>query len=222
MTWAKRTFANIDGSGWTNTETIEGSFHCFSSFTTPITALDPWAGTGREHRTTTTVLSRGEIVDWNMLIYWMESDLSKFDAEYAATLEERFAIGMSAEPATVTAESTSSDSSFTSTATMAVTKDTAAPSARTQFTSVTLTSSSSSVAPNSKEKADNSDFGLNARAKAGIGLGIAIAVILMGIAGFVMYRKKVQKQRALDQKFAKQNEQPEWVQRQRTSTANQS
>ncbi|KAH6848441.1 hypothetical protein BKA58DRAFT_450813 [Alternaria rosae] len=184
-------------SGYTNTETIESLFRCFSFFISPITALDPWAGDGREQKTTTTILSWGTIVDDNMVVYWMDSDLSKFDSGYAATLQERFTIG------------------FTSTATMGITRDTATALVRTQLTSVTSSSSSSSVAPNSPETAEDSISGLDARAKAGIGLGVAILAILMGIAGFLLYRKQVQKQRAVDQAFTKQNEQPEFVQPQR-------
>jgi len=125
----------------------------------------------------------------------MESDLSKFDPEYAATLKGKFGIG------------------FTPSATMVITSETASPPARTQLTSAT-----SSAVPGSQgtSGANSSGSGLDTGAKAGVGVGVAIAAILMGVAGFLMYKKRVQKQRAVQQKFAKQNEQPEFIPRQRT------
>jgi len=192
---ANRTLVNNNHSGWTNIETAESLYSCISVFTSPITAWDGWAGDNRDPKTTSTILSSGTARSNYMSIYWMESDLSKFDPEYAATLKEKFGIG------------------FTPSATMAITSETASPPARTQLTSAT-----SSAVPGSQgtSGANSSGSGLDTGAKAGVGVGVAIAAILMGVAGFLMYKKRVQKQRAVQQKFAKQNEQPEFIPRQRT------
>ncbi|KAI4915419.1 uncharacterized protein J4E92_009373 [Alternaria infectoria] len=79
--------------------------------------------------------------------------------------------------------------------------ETASPPGRSQLTSATST-----------VEADSGEAtGLNSGAKAGIGIGVALGVIILCVAGFLLYRRRVQKVK-LDRKSASQNEQPELVQ----------
>jgi hypothetical protein len=123
-----------------------------------------------------------------MIVYWQESDLSNFDAKYAATLADKF------------------DIDFTPTATADVTAETATLPDRSQFASATS---------DSGEGAETSGSQLGSGAKAGIGIGVAIGAILLGITGFLLYKRRLRKKLSkLDWNSAIQNEQPELVQTQ--------
>ncbi|KAI4678892.1 uncharacterized protein J4E88_006180 [Alternaria novae-zelandiae] len=132
-----------------------------------------------------TVLDSGTASMWVMQGYWQESDLPNFDPSYAAILATKFGI----------------DFTPTGTGTADAPAETASPPGRSQLTSATST-----VETDSGEAT-----GLSSGAKAGIGVGVALGVILLCAAGFLLYRKRVQKAK-LDRKSALQNEQPELVQ----------
>ena len=136
-----------------------------------------------------TVLSSGIASVGPMGAYWQESDLSKFDPDYAAILASKFDVDFT-PTAIATADATAD-----------ATAETASPPDRSQFASAT-----SSVEMDSEEAT-----GLSSGAKAGIGVGVALGVVLLCAAGFLLYRRRVQKAK-LDHKFALQNEQPELVQ----------
>jgi len=179
--------ADTDISGFSNTDIAFA--WCESSFSTPITAYPTeWFESRSEIVTQTdnaTVLSSGIASMGPMAGYWQEADLSKFDPDYAAILVSKF------------------DLNFTPTAiaTADGTAETASPPDRSQFPSAT-----SSLEMDSEEST-----GLSSGAKAGIGVGVAFGVVLLCAAGFLLYRRRVQKVK-LDSKSALQNEQPELVQ----------
>ena len=156
---------------------------CRSRFTTPVTATTSprFVPTAGDMRSTKVIDVGTQFMD-PMFVYWQETDLSKFDPGYAATLAARL------------------DIDFTPTAT----SETAPSSDRSQSTSAT------SSANDGGEKSSRLDLSIGA--KAGIGVGVAIAVILAVVIGLMLYRRRVRKQRALDQTLARQNEQPELVQ----------
>jgi len=140
-------------------------------------------------RTATIVLDEGLMGMSPMVVYWQETDLSLFDPEYATRLASKLGLD------------------FTPTGSAAVTAETASPPDRSQPPSAT---SSTKPGPDEGETSSKSDLSIGA--KAGIGFGVAIAVILAVVVGLVLYRRRVRKQRALDQTLARQNEQPELVQ----------
>jgi hypothetical protein len=78
-----------------------------------------------------------------MIVYWQESDLSNFDAKYAATIADKF------------------DIDFTPTATAGVTAETATPPDRSQVASATS---------DSGQGAERSGSQLGSGAKPGIGV----------------------------------------------------
>ncbi|KAI4613338.1 uncharacterized protein J4E87_009985 [Alternaria ethzedia] len=141
------------------------------------------------NRTATIVLDEGLMGMSPMVVYWQETDLSLFDPEYATKLASKLGLD------------------FTPTGTAAVTAETASPPDRSQPPSAT---SSAQLGSDAGEGSSQSDLSIGA--KAGIGVGVAIAVILAVVVGLVLYRRRVRKQRALDQTLARQNEQPELVQ----------
>ncbi|KAI4607203.1 hypothetical protein J4E83_009659 [Alternaria metachromatica] len=176
--------ADEDNSGMLASDATASA--CSSSFSTPVTALYPSNAypalisdpAGEEPRE----ISEGVQLMAPMIVYWQETDLSKFDPGYAATLAKRL------------------DIDFTPTAT----SETAPPSDRSQSTS------STSPADDGGENSSKPD--LSIAAKAGIGVGTAVAAILMVVAGLILYRRYVRKKARLDRKAALQNEQPELVQ----------
>ena len=180
-------FTNTDFSGFTNTNS--GFAWCWSSFSTPITAFPTkWVESRSEIVTQTdnaTVLSSGIASMGPMAGYWQESDLSKFDPDYAAILASKFDLDFT-PTAIVTADGTA---------------ETASPPDRSQFPSAT----------SSLEMDSEDSTGLSSGAKAGIGVGVAFGLALLCAAGFLLYRRLVQKVK-LDSKSALQNEQPELVQ----------
>jgi hypothetical protein len=186
------TLADYNDSGMTGGR-LEGNF-CISTFTTPVTATssETFSSTlGQPITDNRTILSSGTMIMTPMIVYWQESDLSKFNSEYAATLAEKF------------------DIDFTTTATADVTPETASPPDRSQLTAATT-----SVGPDSGAGQNFSNTGLSSGAKAGIGVGITIGVMLLCIAGFLLYRRRLRKTSKLDRNSAIQNEQPEYVQTQ--------
>ncbi|KAH6848443.1 hypothetical protein BKA58DRAFT_284810, partial [Alternaria rosae] len=174
-------------SGFTNTDS--GFAWCWSSFSTPITAYPTeWVDSRSEiviRTDNATVLSSGIASVGPMGAYWQESDLSKFDPDYAAILASKFDL----------------DFTPTAIATADATAEPASPPDRSQFASAT-----SSLEMDSEEAT-----GLSSGAKSGIGVGVAFGVVLLCAAGFLLYRRRVQKVK-LDSKLALQNEQPELVQ----------
>jgi hypothetical protein len=172
---------------------LEGNF-CISTFTTPVTATnsEKFSSTlGQPVTDNRTILSSGTMIMTPMIVYWQESDLSKFDPAYAATLAEKF------------------DIDFTTTATADVTPETASPPNRSQLTSATM-----SEGPDPGADQSISNTGLGSGAKAGIGVGITVGVMLLCVAGFLLYRRRLRKISKLDRNSAIQNEQPEFVQTQ--------
>ena len=156
---------------------------CRSRFTTPVTATTSprFVPTAGDMRSTKVIDVGTQFMD-PMFVYWQETDLSKFDPGYAATLAARLDIDF----------------------TPATTSETAPSSDRSQSTSAT------SSADDGGEKSSKPDLSIGA--KAGIGVGIAVAAILMVVAGLVLYRRYARKKARLDRKAALQNEQPELVQ----------
>jgi hypothetical protein len=178
---------------------------CTKVFSTSITSYNPVAfttsSTNSVRETTTyidsldrsatdnaTILSSGTMTMAAMVVYWQESDLEKFDPEYAATLADHLSIG------------------FTPTATSGVMSETATPPNRSQLPSAT--SNLGEVVGGSKGS------GLSSGAKAGIGVGVGVGTLLVAFAGFLFYKRRVgRREKKLDRNSAIQNQQPEFVQR---------
>jgi hypothetical protein len=176
--------------------TTSDAVGCISVFTTPITAYqltdvstlaDGGGFGGRQGNTT--IVNSGTVSMSPMLVYWQESDLSKFDSDYAAILASKF------------------DIDFTPTATADSTSETASPPNRSQPVAAT-----SSAGTNSEKDAGSSNSGLSTGAQAGIGVGAVILAILLCTAGFLLYKKRAQRKARMDEKTAAQNDQPEYIQ----------
>jgi hypothetical protein len=198
------TSANSNNSDMTPIGVGRGGL-CTKVFSTSITAYNPVAfttsSTNSIGETTTyidsldrsatdnaTILSSGTMTMAAMVVYWQESDLEKFDPEYAATLADHLSIG------------------FTPTATSGVMSETATPPNRSQLPSAT--SNLGEVVGGSKGS------GLSSGAKAGIGVGVGVGTLLVAFAGFLFYKRRVgRREKKLDRNSAIQNQQPEFVQR---------
>jgi hypothetical protein len=138
-----------------------------------------------------TILSSGTLLEDVIRVYWRETDLPKFDPEYASILAKRLDLDFTAT-ATATPTATAADATGTAT-----------PPTRSELTPATST-----AAP---EQAHRS--GLSTGAKAGIGIGVPIASILMLWAAFVLYKRNRQKKNGkMTESVAAQNAQPELVQ----------
>lgn len=123
-----------------------------------------------------------------MVVYWQESDLEKFDPEYAATLANHLSIG------------------FAPTATSDITSETATPPNRSKLPSAT--SNLGEAIGGSKGS------GLSSGSKAGIGVGVGLGTLLVALAGVLLYKRRVgRREKKLDRNSAIQNQQPKFVQR---------
>ena len=161
---------------------MTSNINFFGESTTYIDSLD------RSATDNATILSSGTMTMAAMVVYWQESDLEKFDPEYAATLADHLSIG------------------FTPTATSDITSETATPPNRSQLPSAT------SNLGETMERSKGS--GLSGGAKAGIGVGIGVGALLVALAGFLLYKRRVgRREKKLDRNSAIQNQQPECVQR---------
>ncbi|RII10904.1 hypothetical protein CUC08_Gglean006905 [Alternaria sp. MG1] len=161
---------------------MTSNINFFGESTTYIDSLD------RSATDNATILSSGTMTMAAMVVYWQESDLEKFDPEYAATLADHLSIG------------------FTPTATSDITSETATPPNRSQLPSAT------SNLGETMERSKGS--GLSGGAKAGIGVGIGVGALLVALAGFLLYKRRVgRREKKLDRNSAIQNQQPEFVQR---------
>jgi hypothetical protein len=198
------TSANSNNSDMTPMGVGRGGL-CTKVFSTSITAYNPVAfttsSTNSIGETTTyidsldrsatdnaTILSSGTMTMAAMVVYWQESDLKKFDPEYAATLADHLSIG------------------FTPTATSDITSETATPPNRSQLPSATSNLG--------EAIAGSKGSGLSSGAKAGIGVGVGVGTLLVALAGFLLYKRRVgRREKKLDRNSAIQNQQPEFVQR---------
>jgi hypothetical protein len=134
-----------------------------------------------------TILTSGVRVENVIRVYWQETDLPKFDPEYASILAKKLDL----------------DFAPTATATAADATGTPTTPTRSELTSTTSTAAS--------EQATRS--GLSTGAKAGIGVCVPIAAILMLCAAFVLYKPNIQKNNGkMTESVTAQNAQPELVQ----------
>lgn len=136
---------------------MTSNINFFGESTTYIDSLD------RSATDNATILSSGTMTMAAMVVYWQESDLEKFDPEYAAILADHLSIG------------------FTPTATSGVMSETATPPNRSQLPSAT--SNLGEAVGGSKGS------GLSSGAKAGIGVGVGVGTLLVALAGFLLYKK---------------------------------
>jgi hypothetical protein len=125
-----------------------------------------------------------------LLLYWQETDLPDFDKDYASVLAQRLDIDF--QPTTAT-EST-------------VTATTASPTSRV----IAITPNSTAASEPGPPATPTSR--LSSGAKAGIGIAATVGVILLTIAGFLLYKKKRRQKTKFDRETLSQNEQPELVQ----------
>ncbi|KAE8850590.1 hypothetical protein P3342_003087 [Pyrenophora teres f. teres] len=116
------------------------------------------------------------------IVYWQSSDLSKFNSDYASTLARYLDIDTTPKTtsASVTAQSRSVNPSATALAPLG-----------------------------SGAGEDSANPGLSPGAKAGIGVGAAIGAILLGLVGFLVYKKTLRSKSKLDNTSALRNDQPE-------------
>ena len=190
------TSANSTNSGMTPIGVGRGGF-CTKVFDTSIAAFNPEASTFSSTNSigeTTSyanyiyILSSGTMTMPAMVVYWQESDLEKFDPEYAATLANHLSIG------------------FAPTATSDITSETATPPNRSELPSAT--SNLGEAIGGSKGSS------LSSGSKAGIGVGVGLGTLLVALAGFLLYKRRVgRREKKLDRNFAIQNQQHEFVQR---------
>jgi hypothetical protein len=125
-----------------------------------------------------------------LLLYWQETDLPDFDKDYASVLAQRWNIDF--QPTTATE--------------ITVTATTASPTSR--ITAVTPTSFAASepdppATPTSR---------LSSGAKAGIGIAATVGIILLTVAGCLLYKKRRRQKTKLDKETIAQNEEDELVQ----------
>jgi hypothetical protein len=146
-------------------------------------------------RGSSTVISSGFMLMGLMRAYWQDSDLPKFDRDYASSLAE---VLLPSNTFTPTATATATD----------ITSETASPPDCSQLTSATSAAEPESTR---EQSAGSSNSGLSIGVKAGISVGAGIGAILLFLAGFILYKRRLQKKANLDQEAAKQNDQPEFV-----------
>jgi hypothetical protein len=191
---------------------------CVSNFRTPVTGFYPkqdlttsadidgvytYTSNDLEYRDNHTVISSGTMMMDKMHVYWEESDLSKFDRDYASSLAD---VLLESNTFTPTATTAAADISATA---ADVASETASPPNR----SLPLTPATSSAVldPTTEPDAASSSSGLSTGVKAGISVGAAVGAILVFFAGFLLYKKRLAKKARLDRETAKQNDQPEFV-----------
>ncbi|KAF1946980.1 hypothetical protein EJ02DRAFT_430194 [Clathrospora elynae] len=122
-----------------------------------------------------------------VIVYWQETDLPKFDPEYAAIVAKRLSLD------------------FTPTATESITAATAAPPDRSHLTLST---------PTAPSDPSTSAHGLTTGAKAGIGIGAVVGVLLL-IPAFLLYKcigRRKRKGSTVSERTALQHDEPELVQ----------